>query len=202
MTQPMNLMNELLAGNRRFVSEETTHPRSRQTDLAELQARHQPRVAILTCSDSRVDPAIIFDAGLGDLFVVRSAGAVAGANGIGSLEYAVDTLLVELILVLGHSNCGAVSAALRGDSFPGDLGNLIGVIRRNLPADVDSLQAAIETTVSCEVTSIQERSPIIASGMTRGMWIIGSILDLSTGRIQVLGGWKGGLSRIEKGEDD
>lgn len=109
---PAKAWNEMLRGNERFVRGEPRHPRQdveRRNELSEGQA---PHAALFGCSDSRLSAEIIFDKGLGDLFVVRNAGQVISESVVGSLEYAVAVLKVPLIVVLGHDACGAVSAAI------------------------------------------------------------------------------------------
>lgn len=109
---PAQVWNEMVRGNERFVAGEPHHPRQdveRREELAHSQA---PHAALFGCSDSRLAAEIIFDKGLGDLFVVRNAGQVISDSVIGSLEYAVAVLEVPLILVLGHDECGAVAAAI------------------------------------------------------------------------------------------
>jgi carbonic anhydrase len=109
--------NSLVEGNRRFVAGKSSAPNviDRRHSLAK---RQNPHVAVLSCSDSRVPPEIIFDQSLGDLFVVRVAGNSADPLGIGSLEYAVEHLGTTLIVVLGHQSCGAVTAACSGEKMP------------------------------------------------------------------------------------
>ena len=109
---PAQVWKEMVRGNERFVAGEPHHPRQdveRREELAHAQA---PHAALFGCSDSRLAAEIIFDKGLGDLFVVRNAGQVISDSVIGSLEYAVAVLEVPLILVLGHDECGAVAAAI------------------------------------------------------------------------------------------
>ncbi|WP_091707282.1 carbonic anhydrase [Microbacterium sp. cf046] len=100
-------------GNARFVAGEPRHPRQDVERRAELALGQRPRAALFGCSDSRLSAEIIFDKGLGDLFVVRNAGQVISDSVVGSLEYAVAVLEVPLIIVLGHDACGAVDAAIR-----------------------------------------------------------------------------------------
>ena len=113
---PAQAWNEMARGNERFVTGEPHHPRQdveRRTEVANAQA---PHAALFGCSDSRLAAEIIFDKGLGDLFVVRNAGQIISDSVIGSLEYAVGVLNVPLILVLGHDECGAVAAAIESQS--------------------------------------------------------------------------------------
>jgi carbonic anhydrase len=109
---PLTAWQEMQRGNARFVSGEPRHPRQDVERRAELAAGQRPRAALFGCSDSRLSAEIIFDKGLGDLFVVRNAGQVISDSVVGSLEYAVAVLEVPLIVVLGHDACGAVNAAI------------------------------------------------------------------------------------------
>lgn len=109
--------NELAAGNRRFA-EGKSRPADYVARREQLVKGQHPRVAVLSCSDSRVPPELLFDQSLGDLFVVRTAGNSADAIGIGSLEYAVEHLGSTVLVVLGHQSCGAVSAACSGSKMP------------------------------------------------------------------------------------
>jgi carbonic anhydrase len=122
---------DLMEGNQRFVSGKT-----KQVDVVPLRqslAKGQaPKVVVLACSDSRVSPEILFDKSLGDLFVVRSAGNIADAIGVGSIEYAVEHLGSSVIVVLGHEKCGAVTAACSGDKMP--TANLQAVVDKISPA--------------------------------------------------------------------
>ena len=105
--------SRMLAGNRRFTEDKLEHPnRSVEAREATIDT-HEPEAAILSCSDARVSPDIIFDAGIGDLFTVRTAGQVIDDAVIASLEYAVDVLGVRLLVVLGHQNCGAIKQACK-----------------------------------------------------------------------------------------
>jgi carbonic anhydrase len=114
--RPDKVWSEMLRGNERFVAGEPQHPRQDVDRRGELAATQAPRAALFGCSDSRLAAEIIFDKGLGDLFVVRNAGQVISESVIGSLEYAVAVLGVPLIIVLGHDECGAVTAAIAAES--------------------------------------------------------------------------------------
>lgn len=110
---PAQAWREMERGNARFVAGEPRHPRQDVDRRSELEGFQDPHAALFGCSDSRLAAEIIFDKGLGDLFVVRNAGQVISDSVIGSLEYAVAVLKVPLIIVLGHDECGAVSAAIQ-----------------------------------------------------------------------------------------
>ena len=111
-TTPAKAWREMVRGNERFISGEPRHPRQDVERRGELIGTQDPHAALFGCSDSRLAAEIIFDQGLGDLFVVRNAGQVISDSVLGSLEYAVEMLGVPLIVVLGHDECGAVSAAI------------------------------------------------------------------------------------------
>ncbi len=111
--EPKNALARLLAGNERWVKGQLEHPSQTQSHRQEAASRQQtPLAVILGCSDSRVPPELIFDAGIGELFVVREAGNLADAGAVASIEYAVKHLGVKLVIVLGHTLCGAINAAL------------------------------------------------------------------------------------------
>ena len=144
---PADVWREMERGNARFVAGEPAHPRQdvdRRTEVALAQA---PHAALFGCSDSRLAAEIIFDKGLGDLFVVRNAGQVISSSVVGSLEYAVGVLGVPLILVLGHDECGAVRAAIdsRGPDAPPLPPHIHGLVERIQPA-VDRCLLAKGTT--------------------------------------------------------
>lgn len=114
MANPEKGLAALVEGNRRYQAQRLTHPHQNAARRAALAAGQHPFAAVLSCADSRVPPEIVFDQGLGDLFVVRVAGNITDDVVLGSLEYAVEHLHVPLVVVLGHYKCGAVTVpALR-----------------------------------------------------------------------------------------
>jgi carbonic anhydrase len=135
-------LKALIAGNARFASGHAEHPERTPADFLPLAAGQKPIATIFSCADSRVPPEIVFDRGIGELFIVRVAGNyVSGAGPAvkGSLEYSVAVLGVPLIMVLGHSNCGAVKSAIehveKHDSLPGSINDLVNYIK---PAVIES----------------------------------------------------------------
>lgn len=187
----------LVAGNRRFVSGHPTNQgrtSARQVELVDTQA---PFAIILGCSDSRVSPEIIFDQGIGDLFVVRVAGNTAmDPILLGSIEYAIEALGSVLLMVLGHENCGAVKAALsevqKGTKFPGDIGTLLGPVVpaaqsvRTLPA-ASQLDAAIKQNVMNQVQLLSSSPAILQPAVTAGqLKVVGAEYTLRTGSVTVL----------------
>jgi len=132
---PDEALQELMDGNMRFILGQSSHPHQTFDRLQKIQPKQKPIAAILGCADSRVPTEILFDQGFGDVFVCRIAGNIASPEEIASLEYAVLELGVKVIMVLGHTSCGAVKAALSGKAFPGFIDML-----------VDSLDVAVART--------------------------------------------------------
>lgn len=121
-------LKRLRDGNQRFVSGRRTYPHQNSQRLQQLAQGQHPYATILSCSDSRVPPEHIFDVGLGDLFIVRVAGNVCGDIEIGSVEYAVEHLQTPLLVVLGHTACGAVTAAVQQSGTRDNLASILGKI--------------------------------------------------------------------------
>lgn len=196
---PDAVLAELLAGNGRFVRGEAAHPRRRPQDFAPLADRQAPLAVVVGCADSRVAPELVFDQGVGDLFVVRVAGNVvsgAGASVKGSIEYAVAELGVRLVLVLGHSQCGAVKAAMKHigaqDSLPGSIGDLVDTIKPAVAAAQakpgSPLDNVIRANVERGVERLRRLGPVLAERAGRGeLKIVGGTYDLRTGRVAMLG---------------
>lgn len=187
----------LVAGNSRFVSGNPTHQGRTSARLVELVDTQTPFAIILGCSDSRVSPEIVFDQGVGDLFVVRVAGNTAkDPILLGSIEYSVAELGSVLLMVLGHENCGAVKAALsevqKGTTFPGDIGNLLGPVVpaaqsvATVPA-ASQLDGAIKQNVLNQVQLLNSSSAIIQPAVAAGkLKIVGAEYTLATGKVTIL----------------
>lgn len=146
MISGLEALERLKSGNRRFVSDVRTHdPRDRQSRLEELATGQEPFAVILGCSDSRVPAEIVFDQGLGDLFVIRVAGNVVAPSQIGSVEFAVERFGTRLVVVLGHTSCGAVLATLEELERP--------TISRseNLRSIFDRIRPSIEPLLETEL---------------------------------------------------
>lgn len=193
---PAQAWQAMQAGNRRFVSDSREHPNQDVDSRNALAAGQVPFAALFGCSDSRLSAEIIFDVGLGDLFVVRNAGQVIAETILGSLEYAVEVLKVPLILVLGHDECGAVRAAI--NATEGKLAargqfiqHLVAAIQPTVTnakaigrGDIDSITALhIEDTIQDIVT----RSIVISEAIDRGnLAIVGANYKLSGGEVHPL----------------
>ena len=156
-------LTELKAGNSHHVSKKYQRPHQTAARQHALASGQSPHCAILTCADSRVPPEIIFDKGLGDIFDVRVAGNVAGDDETASLEYAAEHLHVPLVVVMGHSDCGAVSAALEGGTLPGKLPNLMAALRPAVDQSAhepgDRLDNAVRDNVVHVVEQLRSAKP-------------------------------------------
>lgn len=189
-------LQRLTAGNERFVRGEVTFTGLRREALLELTAGQRPFATILGCSDSRVPPELIFDAGLGELFVVRVAGNVFSPEIAGSLQYAGSHLDTPLFVVLGHEGCGAVSAALKtrdeGELHRSRIQLLVERILPGLP-DFDSslshaeqLAKAVESNVRSTVRLILDTPEAQLRQKEGRMKIVGAIYEISSGRVRFL----------------
>jgi carbonic anhydrase len=183
------ILEELLEGNRRFFEGNRIHPHESAERRREVAGGQHPAAVLLTCSDSRVPPEILFDRGLGDLFVVRTAGNVVDDSVLGSIEYAVVHLGVRLIVVLGHSNCGAVGAALAKAEAKGHLNFVTMALHaavdevRHIEGDIYDL--ASRRNVELTVAALKSSEPILAP-LNSELEIVGCYYDLDSGRIQVV----------------
>ncbi len=188
-------LRELLEGNDRYVAAQATHPNQAAARRTEIGAGQHPFAAIFGCSDSRVPPEVVFDQGLGDLFVVRVAGPVLDDAALGSLEYAVLDLGVPLILVLGHQRCGAVKATLEvmesGTQPPGHISHLVDAIspavKRVKGRSGDPLDNAVRANVELIVEKLRASRQVLAAQVSSGkLRIIGARYDLDSGRVDVI----------------
>jgi len=182
----------LAEGNERFARGKARFPTVQKEVLAELAKAQRPYATILGCSDSRVPPELVFDAGFGDLFVVRVAGNVISPEVMGSLQYAGVHLRTPLFVVLGHEGCGAVQAALaaklRGAR---ERRHIAGLVRNILPglrrlAPRDGLQAAVEANVRWSMRQVLETPEAKARHAEGMMKLVGAIYELKTGRVRFL----------------
>jgi carbonic anhydrase len=187
---PAAAWQRLKDGNARFVADKATGPHRDAKRRAELTKGQNPMAIVLSCSDSRVVPEILFDQGLGDLFDVSVAGNVSSPSIIGSMEYAVGELKTPLIVVLGHSHCGAVKAALAGKALPGDLGKLIKQVHPGAPAatnKAEALAAAARANALFQARRLTEQSPLLRDSVsTDRVRIVTGIYDLESGAVHWL----------------
>jgi carbonic anhydrase len=187
---PDEAIAKLMDGNKRFVSRKAAAQKI-EVDRADLAAGQAPFAAIIRCADSRVAPEICFDQPLGQLFVCAVAGNIATLEGIASLEFGVAVLGTKLIVVMGHSGCGAVNAAIehRGDTsvLPGSLPQLIDQIVSPCalavdPTDPDALAKATECNANIGVSELLKRSTVIKEAVANGtLKVIAGVQDLASG---------------------
>lgn len=184
---PAGAVRRLLAGNRRFVAGTPRAPHRDAGRRAEIAAKQKPFAAVLGCADSRVPPEILFDQGFGDLFVVRVAGNVATPEEVASLEFGTLVLGARAIVVLGHTKCGAVDAALAGKPVPGQIGVLFQHIVPFVDRSHPDLERAIAANVRAQQRVLAEGSPVLAELAGAGkLAIVGAVYDLQSGAVEVL----------------
>ena len=187
-------LQRLREGNERYVAAKLTLTNATATRRLEVAHEQRPFAAILVCADSRVPAEIVFDQGLGDLFVVRVAGPVADEAVLGSLEFAVTALAVPLILVLGHERCGAVQATVKaleqGDDPPGHIASLVDAIRpavkqaRGRPGDL--VDNALRAHIAGLVERLRAARPILGERVRQGqLKIVGARYNLETGQVEI-----------------
>ena len=188
---PDEALKQLKEGNLRFVADRPKEAEFGSKRRIELSQGQRPIAVVLTCSDSRAAPEIVFDKGLGVLFVIRVAGNVGGPEVYASIEYALAVLKAPLIVVLGHSSCGAVDAALKGKQQPsGNLQHLIALIHTgdDLPLDKHAaLNEAIQNNVRYQAQLLTSKSKIIQDFTSSGrVKIATAVYDLKTGLVDWL----------------
>jgi carbonic anhydrase len=190
---PDEALKRLLEGNARFVSGHLTHAGPEQ--IAEARGTgskgQAPFAVIVGCSDSRVGPEIIFDQGIGDLFVVRTAGEVVDSAALGSIEYAVAHLGSSLVVVLGHERCGAVAAAVAGAKEPGHIAAVLAAIEPAVKQTKGQAGDPVENAVRAQALDVakqlQEAKPILAERVQSGkIRIVAARYDLLSGKIDLL----------------
>jgi carbonic anhydrase len=192
------VIEKLLAGNQRYVTGNLKNARRSPDDFQNVAEAQFPLAAIVACADSRVAPELLFDMGVGDLFVVRAAGNVVDGTGVtikGSIEYAIAELNVPLVIVLGHSNCGAVQAAIThmedNDPLPGAIDGLVKLIepavKESRNQSGNELANATRANVRIGVKKLKGLQPILAPRVEDGsVKVIGGVYDLHTGKVELL----------------
>ncbi len=189
-TKAKEIWSDLVEGNKRF---QAGKPRLREfiRRRKALAGGQQPQVIVLGCSDSRVCPSLVFDKNLGDLFVIRTAGNVADAVALGSIEYAAENLDAPVLLILGHEECGAVAAAASGEKAP--TSNLESIVARIRPVlkkarghaeGPDLLRLAEQANVHRIAADLLRRSPLLRRKVAAGkLTLIKAIYQLRSGRV-------------------
>ncbi|HEY9863370.1 MAG TPA: carbonic anhydrase [Candidatus Obscuribacterales bacterium] len=182
---PDEVLKQLLEGNQRFIENKRKNPNQTLTRVQEVAQGQAPFAAILSCADSRVPAEIIFDRGLGDLFVVRNAGNIATAAEIGSLEFGTLVLGAKVLMVIGHQSCGAVKATMAGNAVPGQISSILDAIKPAIKPN-QTLEEATIANVKLGISRLQA-SPVISQLIKDGkLKIAGGYYNLETGQVQVV----------------
>lgn len=187
---PEQAISALLEGNQRFVSGKVQNPNSDMSRVLETAPHQEPFAAVVGCSDSRVPVELIFDQGIGDIFVIRTAGNNVGDDMVmGSVEYAVDHLGVKVLLVLGHSSCGGVTSAITPGEHSGAVGHLLHHIQSDIPEFVgkpELLDEAIIEHTHSQVRTLLEND-IVAEMVARGkLSVKAAYYNILTGAVTIL----------------
>jgi carbonic anhydrase len=184
---PETALEELLAGNRRFAANQLT---SIEHDLQILKEhtvdKQQPFAAVLACADSRVPVELVFDQSIGHIFVTRIAGNIVTPEIIASLEYGVAVLGIPALLVLGHTNCGAVKAAMKAESVPGQISSLYPHLRAAVDQSAGNVDKAIEANARLQAELLRTSSTVIREATAaRTLKVVAGVYDLATGKVAV-----------------
>ncbi|MEG4112320.1 MULTISPECIES: carbonic anhydrase [unclassified Microcoleus] len=187
---PDAALQKLIDGNKRFVDSKRQNPHQDFGRLTEVAKTQKPFAAILGCADSRFPSEIIFDQGLGDLFVCRVAGNVVTSEEMGSLEFGTLVLGAKVLVVVGHKRCGAVDATIKGAQVPGQIGSLLDAIKPAVESSKDQAGDRLENAVKANVILQAKRlkaSPVISKLIAENkLKVVGGYYDLDTGRVTIL----------------
>ena len=185
----------LIEGNKRFIEDHPIHPDQTLERIRDLKKGQHPFAVIISCSDSRVPPELIFDQGLGDLFVIRNAGNIIGDYEIGSVEYAVEHLHTPLVVVLGHTQCGAIGAFIehKHDAMPNHIQKIVDYIKAEpeemaLDSSISNYyDEAVKANVLHGIHTLQNSEPVLAELIkNKQVKIIGCIFEIGTGEISIV----------------
>ena len=187
---PQQALDKLLAGNERYVSGQSIHPRVDMNRVAETATHQAPFAAVVGCSDSRVPVELVFDQGIGDIFVIRTAGNNVNSEMVmGSVDYAIEHLGVKVLLVLGHGSCGGVTGAItEGEKEHGNIGKLLGTIRSDVPefvGKIDSLDAAIRQHAHVQVERIIVLPHVTEKIQNGELLVKRAYYDVSSGKVTI-----------------
>ena len=188
MTQDQ-VLTRLQEGNARFVDDKLDGQLQNSNRRSALTSGQEPYAIILSCADSRVVPELAFDAGLGELFVIRVAGNIANSSSIASIEYAVANLGTGIIMVLGHESCGAVTAAIKGGDNGENLNHLVGHITPAIEAAPDgaSVNEVVKENARLSAKELKQRSDIIRQAVEAGkVRIVPAYYNLGSGKVDLL----------------
>lgn len=187
-TNAMNALQRLMQGNKRYVQDKLLHPDRTQFRREEVTSSQAPFAIVVGCSDSRVSPEIIFDQGIGDIFVVRVAGNVVGPLELDSVEFAASFLGSSIVLVMGHENCGAVTAVLKGQTKDIEaIAGLIGpAIKEIQPEEPNALENAVKSNVNAVLNQLKTSSVLQRLIEEKKLSIVGGYYHLGTGLVELL----------------
>ncbi|PRP68390.1 carbonate dehydratase [Nonlabens agnitus] len=188
-------LKKLIYGNKRFAQNKSISPRQTEADLKNTKLGQKPFATIIGCADSRVPNEIIFDQGVGDLFITRTAGQVMAEASYGTIEYASVALNTKLIVVLGHQSCGAVDAAMKlPENPPGHVVTLINAIKpatikakqANL-SDSEELDLAVTANVVEQVNLLRNLEPLLSRRFESGeLLIVGAVYNIESGKVEFI----------------
>jgi carbonic anhydrase len=186
-------LKRLMEGNKRYAEGHAKGPNRAAARRSELAGGQNPIAVVVSCSDSRVPPELLFDQGFGDIFAIRVAGNIVDANALGSIEYAVDHLGTKLIVVLGHERCGAVTAALQGGVAPGNIKSIVDGIapaiekgKARFSGHGVLLDSCILANVKMVAEKIRKTPPILSEKVEDGMLkVVGAYYDLDSGAVNM-----------------
>lgn len=187
---PDHALKKLMDGNKRYVKDRFIHPDQTIEHRIEVAKEQHPFAIIHGCSDSRVPPEVIFDQGIGDLFVIRVAGNCLDDVIIGSIEYAVEHLGVQLLMVLGHEKCGAVDAAIKHSESHDHIRNIVEILKpaiekaKGIPGDL--LENAVKTNIELIVAQLKSSQPVLTEFLKRKkLKIVGAFYHLDSGIVNI-----------------
>ncbi len=189
---PADVWAQLRAGHQRFLTGQGVHPHQAITDILRNAEGQHPHAVVISCSDSRVPPEVVFDQGLGDLFVIRTAGHLLGDLELGSIEYAVEHLGVRTLVVLGHTECGAVTAFVHGEDAPGHIRDLVEVLRAESEEQAvlrdfgPDLARCIEANVFHTVHQLAADSSLQGHYLSGQLRVVPALYDVHTGQVREL----------------
>ena len=197
MISPQEALKKIIEGNERFYTGNSVHPNRCDETKNTLLKEQKPFVAVLSCSDSRVPVEIILDAGLGDVFAVRTAGHVLSKEVMGSLEYAVKQLGVKLVLILGHENCGAVKTAVQvynsqaGEELSENLQSIMSHIYPAIENVEEGAEDFVNSAVRCNILYqlqdlIKKDSYIDEKVKAGEIALVGAMYSLATGKVEII----------------
>ena len=189
-TTPQEALAELMAGNERYVNEKSIHPHGGMDRVAQTAPHQAPFAAVVGCSDSRVPVELIFDQGIGDIFVIRTAGNNVNSKMVmGSVDYAIEHLGVKVLIVLGHGSCGGVTGAItEGEEEHGNIGSLLSTIREDVSqyvGQLDHLEDAIHHHTNVQAERIIAY-PHVAEKIAKGeLLVVKAYYDVNTGKVTI-----------------